>query len=161
MTSNNTQSSTTIATNGLIINESSNNGFNLPQIDLFNQFFGPPQGGFFGQNSITAIACGTNTTAVGLNVKLSPSSQAILSDIQKKNKPLVPPAWKDEPDTASDGVSTCVICQTHAIATVCKPCKHACLCVTCSRDLANQEQSKFVCPICRAVLVKIVRLYLP
>jgi len=69
----------------------------------------------------------------------------------------VPPAVDDEPSAAA-GEPLCIVCADRAAKTVNKPCGHACLCVTCARCLANEP--KLVCPMCRAELKRIERLYI-
>ncbi len=69
-------------------------------------------------------------------------------------KPTLPDAWPEEPK-AAEGELICSICGERAITTMCQPCRHACLCVTCSRELPKLE-----CPICRTELEKIERIFI-
>lgn len=63
-----------------------------------------------------------------------------------------PAPWPEEPE-ANDG-DLCAICLARRSATVNVPCGHACLCVTCAASGKLTD-----CPICRAALTSIVRVY--
>jgi hypothetical protein len=75
----------------------------------------------------------------------------------KRHKAPVPEAIPDEA-SAGAGEPVCAVCTDRAVATVNKPCRHACLCVTCARRLADER--KLECPICRTELTRIVRLHI-
>jgi hypothetical protein len=69
---------------------------------------------------------------------------------------ICPSEWPDEPaGIAGTAEELCVICIDRKRATVCLPCGHTCLCVTCSRVQPRRE----TCVICRALLTEIKRLY--
>lgn len=70
-----------------------------------------------------------------------------------------------EHDTEAPEGKECVICMTNAIICIVWPCRHACLCVKCSRTLCFgpdeglKEQSEVACPKCRGQVEKILRIY--
>lgn len=80
----------------------------------------------------------------------------------KRVAPPVPAAIDDEP-AAEPGENVCVACHERAAKTINRArgpvaCNHICLCVTCARTLA--DQIKMVCPVCRAELECIERVYM-
>lgn len=71
---------------------------------------------------------------------------------------IVPPApssTKEETTTTSIG-DDCVICMEEKQTAVCVPCGHNAACVECLQDV---KSSTGICPVCRAEIREIVRLY--
>lgn len=67
-----------------------------------------------------------------------------------------PAPWPEEPAAPDDAADSalCVLCLARVAATVNVPCGHACACVTCA---AGGQLT--ACPMCRAALTTIVRVY--
>jgi hypothetical protein len=80
------------------------------------------------------------------------------SNQKKKNKKekILPDPIENELSAAS-GETCCVVCEDRSVKTAIFPCGHNKLCVTCSIKL--KKESSFTCPICRAPIEKIIRLY--
>lgn len=79
----------------------------------------------------------------------------------KVSKSLVPDEQEETiaPSTPR-AVRPCVICHENEISAMIKPCKHVCLCVSCSRSQSETiEKGMFACPICRTYVSKIVKVY--
>ncbi len=69
---------------------------------------------------------------------------------------VYPSEWLDEPaGVTGPAEELCVVCIDRKRATVCLPCGHTCLCVTCSRV----QPMRRTCVICRTPLTEIKRLY--
>lgn len=81
----------------------------------------------------------------------------VYRDRPKKEKPVLPPPYPDEP-VAAEGMTTCVICYERAPATIIKPCKHTILCVTCAITHHNTSEEKY-CPMCKVYYKRIERVY--
>jgi hypothetical protein len=102
-----------------------------------------------------------NGQHIPLPVAPSPASCASAAPVApaanpaKSVKPPVPRAIENE-SSAKPGEVVCCICLDRAVATRNNGCPHACLCVTCARELANEPELK--CPKCRAVLKSVERL---
>jgi len=66
---------------------------------------------------------------------------------------------KNEADASSSGNTpsgTCVICLDAPVEGACIPCGHMAGCMSCLKDI---ESKKWGCPICRAKINQIIRLY--
>lgn len=72
--------------------------------------------------------------------------------LEKDVKPI-----KDEKKDKSSNEAECVICCDVIANSVMYPCGHACLCFDCGRVILQQTQS--ICPICRAVVKDVIRIY--
>ncbi len=70
-------------------------------------------------------------------------------------KVILPNAWPEEPEETFVGEINCNVCLVRAVATICKPCNHACLCVACARSLPGSE-----CPKCKTTMIQMERIYL-
>lgn len=53
----------------------------------------------------------------------------------------------------------CTICMTRAKDTLCTPCNHSCLCVPCVRDLVVRDANRVQCPLCRAPVETVLKIY--
>jgi hypothetical protein len=86
-----------------------------------------------------------------------PSSLVIVNNKQDeppgKKGIVIPDAMVDEP-LMNENEKECVICLERSAKTAIVDCGHQCLCVTCARE-SNSE----TCPMCRAVITHIIRLY--
>lgn len=90
----------------------------------------------------------------------SSSSSSTSRKRPKAQKPILPPASRNEP-SALPGEPLCVACADRSVKTVgipvgTVPCGHACLCITCAYKLRP-----LVCPMCRCPWKRIIRIYLP
>lgn len=87
----------------------------------------------------------------------SPSSPQVPKQIQR------PAPWPEEPDAPADtkDENLCVICLVRANATTSVPCGHVCCCVTCAVVSTGQLVGNMAptCPVCRAPLTAIIRLF--
>lgn len=66
---------------------------------------------------------------------------------------------ENEADASSSGNTpsgTCVICLDAPVEGACIPCGHMAGCMSCLKDI---ESKKWGCPICRAKINQIIRLY--
>jgi hypothetical protein len=66
---------------------------------------------------------------------------------------------QNDADTSSSGNTpsgTCVICLDAPVEGACIPCGHMAGCMSCLKDI---ESKKWGCPICRAKINQIIRLY--
>lgn len=63
---------------------------------------------------------------------------------------------KEKPAKSSNEAE-CVICCDVIANSVMYPCGHACLCFDCGRVILRQAQS--ICPICRAIVKDVIRIY--
>ncbi|CAD6220152.1 unnamed protein product [Miscanthus lutarioriparius] len=62
----------------------------------------------------------------------------------------------DASDSGKTSSSTCVICLDAPVEGACIPCGHMAGCMSCLKDI---ESKKWGCPICRATINQVVRLY--
>ena len=53
----------------------------------------------------------------------------------------------------------CVICLNERKTVVLLPCKHLCVCVSCSKNLRNANQNE-TCPICRTEIESLLEVFL-
>ena len=53
----------------------------------------------------------------------------------------------------------CVVCLDNAVKTLITPCNHAVLCLSCARRYQAAEERIQVCPLCKAPMSGIERLY--
>lgn len=66
---------------------------------------------------------------------------------------------KSHVDEAALGDSdACVVCLINKKCCASMPCKHLCLCVTCSHELAK-DASRVVCPVCRTPIEEIMLMF--
>jgi hypothetical protein len=72
----------------------------------------------------------------------------------------VPDAPATPEPSAKDNEPTCSVCIDHVIKTVCQPCGHACMCVTCARELVSKNGRTSKCPICRKALTSIGMMFI-
>lgn len=78
-------------------------------------------------------------------------------DIAKAPPKAIPEGADEEIDPSSPDV--CIVCYANRISTCIVECGHACMCVTCSRSLYENQGDKWVCPKCREPIVRIMRMY--
>ncbi len=84
------------------------------------------------------------------------ANDAVGLDVSVIHSLVYPSDWPDEPaGVAGTAEELCVVCMDRRRATVCLPCGHMCLCVTCSRV----QPLRRTCVICRTPLTEIKRLY--
>jgi hypothetical protein len=76
------------------------------------------------------------------------------------NTTAAPPKQEENEADASDSgktpSGTCVICLDAPVEGACIPCGHMAGCMSCLKDI---ESKKWGCPICRATINQVVRLY--
>lgn len=88
-----------------------------------------------------------------------PSFSLVLDSLGVKKpkvaKPPVPEPWNDEPKEARR--RKCDLCHERGIATVCKPCMCAVLCVKCANGTAAIRE----CRRCEKPIKRIERIYFP
>ena len=83
-----------------------------------------------------------------LPVSVGDTPQAPDPDITQRSS-IVP--TKESPCPA--GTSSCVICWEHAVASVCLPCAHLCVCEGCSKLLKE-------CPLCRRGITSMLNIFM-
>ncbi|XP_078439847.1 putative E3 ubiquitin-protein ligase XBAT34 isoform X2 [Wolffia australiana] len=69
--------------------------------------------------------------------------------------PLTKKEWINEKSTTTLS-SSCVICTDNCADTVCVPCGHLSGCMACLREV---ERKKIGCPVCRAHIERILKIY--
>ncbi|KAF9595388.1 hypothetical protein IFM89_000306 [Coptis chinensis] len=74
----------------------------------------------------------------------------------QQNKEGVPEAGPSKSATQQGRLSSCAICLDAPIEGACIPCGHMPGCMSC---LSNIEVNSWGCPICRAKIQKVVRIY--
>jgi hypothetical protein len=79
----------------------------------------------------------------------------------KKNASGDAPSGTEDKSNASSGIGdtpsgTCVICLDAPVEGACIPCGHMAGCMSCLKDI---ESKKWGCPICRAPINQVIRLY--
>jgi hypothetical protein len=71
--------------------------------------------------------------------------------------PRVPAPVPNEPN-AREGQPTCAKCLERAVATLIRPCRHSCLCVTCAIEVGTPANA--TCPMCRVAISHIEGIFL-
>ncbi|XP_042517550.1 putative E3 ubiquitin-protein ligase XBAT34 isoform X2 [Macadamia integrifolia] len=66
------------------------------------------------------------------------------------------PGRKNEGNEAGGASSSCVICLDAPVEGACIPCGHMAGCMSCLKEI---EAKKWGCPVCRAQIVQVIRLY--
>lgn len=66
------------------------------------------------------------------------------------------PSGKCESQEDSGGYGECVICVDASSEAVCVPCGHVAGCVSCLKEIKNK---KLGCPVCRANIDQVIKLY--
>lgn len=67
------------------------------------------------------------------------------------------PPLSEQDKVAPEGASTCIICIEMSPVCAVLPCMHQCICCSCARDLAKQNIT--ACPVCRAPMDAIKRVF--
>jgi len=98
---------------------------------------------------------------------LQPNNMAAIAfvppalDVRPGHLPRTPAPALDCPTAAPSGDESiegkCVICLERPANTAVVPCGHACGCFTCMQNIHSSSNSK--CPICRATMTSILRIY--
>lgn len=66
------------------------------------------------------------------------------------------PSTKFESREGSGGSGVCVICVDASAEAACVPCGHVAGCISCLKEIKNK---KLACPICRASIDQVIKLY--
>ncbi|KAG9413326.1 hypothetical protein AC1031_012544 [Aphanomyces cochlioides] len=110
--------------------------------DFFHTFLHPP---FSSHPSIPSAA---PAVAMPKDDALKPSAPSIESiHFEEVVKPSAAPALPS---------SECIICLDGPVEAVCVPCGHHAMCMACATQLYNSSRE---CPVCRAALNQVIRLY--
>lgn len=67
------------------------------------------------------------------------------------------PPLSEQDKVAPEGTSTCIICIERSPVCAVLPCMHQCICCSCARDLGKQNIT--TCPVCRAPMDAIKRVF--
>lgn len=100
----------------------------------------------------------SETTIGQVNAKVM-----ITENQREENVVTVPDVAEDEPvEDAKEAEKCCKICFDKKIKTVIIPCGHACLCISCARNLGlgKKLSDKTLCPICRNPFTMINKLFI-
>jgi hypothetical protein len=88
-------------------------------------------------------------------LRLPPSPEKF--DIAKAPPKAIPEGPDEEIDSSSP--DACIVCYSNRVNTCIIECGHACLCVSCSRSLYENQGDRWVCPQCREPISRILRMY--
>ncbi|KAF9592079.1 hypothetical protein IFM89_011829 [Coptis chinensis] len=95
-----------------------------------------------------------DTLIVGADVDVTKVVEGTV--VIQQNKEGVPEAGPSKSATQQGRLSSCAICLDAPIEGACIPCGHMPGCMSC---LSNIEVNSWGCPICRAKIQKVVRIY--
>lgn len=117
-------------------------------------------------NSVNSFNIG-NSISHGINTFIGYNSQQKTSSVDHtpKEKPIdltiekLPPQSEEQNDTKTDEEAMqCTVCMNNRVNTIVRPCKHARMCITCSREIGKTADAK--CPICMVKIESIEVIYI-
>ncbi|KAF0909307.1 hypothetical protein E2562_034947 [Oryza meyeriana var. granulata] len=99
-----------------------------------------------------------DSTPVDVTMPSTEGGMAVSSGKPAENEANAKPAESDANASGSGNTppGTCVICLDAPVEGACIPCGHMAGCMSCLKDI---ESKKWGCPICRAKINQIIRLY--
>lgn len=62
-------------------------------------------------------------------------------------------------DRCAEGSSSCSICMENPVNAVLYNCGHMCMCYVCSSKLLRRRGDNRRCPMCRAVIRDVIKIY--
>lgn len=66
---------------------------------------------------------------------------------------------EEDKNDKSEGLSSCSVCMENAVNAVLYTCGHMCMCFSCARKLLRHRGDNRRCPMCRAVIRDIIKIY--
>lgn len=114
------------------------------------------------------VSAGHTTSGLDLNPSAPPFADDVqldgpvhypsidLSPVDVSSSPLVEKLPNEEGKTAGGSGSTCVICLDAPAEGACIPCGHVAGCMSCLNEVKTK---KWGCPVCRAKIDQIIKLY--
>lgn len=99
------------------------------------------------------------TTEKVISNELTPSVPLLRAAVEVEDGSVHYPSFpstKFESREGSGGSGVCVICVDASAEAACVPCGHVAGCISCLKEIKNK---KLACPICRASIDQVIKLY--